>query len=152
MTSLALPFEKELVVDLFAGGGGASSGIAEAYREPDVAVNHNPIALAVHRANHPKTEHYVADVFEVDPILATKGQPVGILWASPDCRHHSKAKGGKPRDRKIRGLAWVIIRWAYQTRPRLIFLENVEEFADWGPLDDEASRSKPKRAGHSKRS
>lgn len=137
MTSLALPFEKELVVDLFAGGGGASSGIAEAYREPDVAVNHNPIALAVHRANHPNTEHYVADVFEVDPICATKGQPVGILWASPDCRHHSKAKGAKPRNRKIRGLAWVIIRWAYQTSPRLIFLENVEEFADWGPLDDE---------------
>ncbi|KIC79207.1 DNA cytosine methyltransferase [Pseudomonas sp. C5pp] len=145
MTSLALPFEKELVVDLFAGGGGASSGIAEAYREPDVAVNHNPIALAVHRANHPQTEHYVADVFEVDPILATKGQPVGILWASPDCRHHSKAKGGKPRNRKIRGLAWVIIRWAYQTSPRLIFLENVEEFADWGPLDDEGKPIKAEK-------
>lgn len=145
MNSLALPFEKELVVDLFAGGGGASSGIAEAYREPDVAVNHNPIALAVHRANHPNTEHYVADVFEVDPILATKGQPVGILWASPDCRHHSKAKGGKPRNRKIRGLAWVIIRWAYQTSPRLIFLENVEEFADWGPLDDEGKPIKAER-------
>ncbi len=99
-------------------------------------MNHNPIALAVHRANHQQTEHYVADVFEVDPVLATKGQPVGILWASPDCRHHSKAKGGKPRNRKIRGLAWVIIRRAYQTSPRLIFLENVEEFADWGPLDD----------------
>ncbi|WP_017903553.1 DNA cytosine methyltransferase [Pseudomonas asplenii] len=145
MTSLALPFEKELVVDLFAGGGGASSGIAEAYREPDVAVNHNPIALAVHRANHPQTEHYVADVFEVDPILATKGQPVGILWASPDCRHHSKAKGGKPRNRKIRGLAWVIIRWAYQTSPRLIFLENVEEFADWGPLDEHSKPIKAER-------
>ncbi len=91
----------------------------------------------MHRANHPNTEHYVADVFEVDPIHATQGQPVGILWASPDCRHHSKAKGGKPRNRKIRGLAWVIIRWAYQTSPRLIFLENVEEFADWSPLDDE---------------
>ncbi|MEG0969015.1 MAG: DNA cytosine methyltransferase [Pseudomonas sp.] len=145
MTSLALPFEKELVVDLFAGGGGASSGIAAAYREPDVAVNHNPIALAVHRANHPETEHYVADVFEVDPILATKGQPVGILWASPDCRHHSKAKGGKPRNRKIRGLAWVIIRWAYQTSPRLIFLENVEEFADWGPLDEEGKPVKAEK-------
>lgn len=145
MTSLALPFEKELVVDLFAGGGGASSGIAQAYREPDVAVNHNKIALAVHRANHQQTEHYVADVFEVDPILATKGQPVGILWASPDCRHHSKAKGGKPRNRKIRGLAWVIIRWAYQTSPRLIFLENVEEFADWGPLDDEGKPIKTER-------
>ncbi|MEE5149052.1 DNA cytosine methyltransferase [Pseudomonas alliivorans] len=135
--SLGLPFEKELVVDLFAGGGGASTGIARAYREPDVAVNHNPIALAVHRANHPQTAHYVADVFEVDPVLATGGQPVGILWASPDCRHHSKAKGGAPRDRKVRGLAWVVIRWAFATRPRLLFLENVEEFCDWGPIDEE---------------
>lgn len=135
--SMGLPFEKELVVDLFAGGGGASTGIARAYREPDVAVNHNPIALAVHRANHPQTAHYVADVFEVDPVLATGGQPVGILWASPDCRHHSKAKGGAPRDRKVRGLAWVVIRWAFATRPRLLFLENVEEFCDWGPIDDE---------------
>ena len=135
--TLGLPFEKELVVDLFAGGGGASTGIARAYREPDVAVNHNPIALAVHRANHPQTAHYVADVFEVDPVLATGGQPVGILWASPDCRHHSKAKGGAPRDRKVRGLAWVVIRWAFATRPRLLFLENVEEFCDWGPIDDD---------------
>lgn len=135
--SMGLPFEKELVVDLFAGGGGASTGIARAYREPDVAVNHNPIALAVHRANHPQTAHYVADVFEVDPVHATGGQPVGILWASPDCRHHSKAKGGAPRDRKVRGLAWVVVRWAHATRPRLLFLENVEEFCDWGPIDDE---------------
>lgn len=135
--SMGLPFEKELVVDLFAGGGGASTGIARAYREPDVAVNHNPIALAVHRANHPQTAHYVADVFEVDPVLATGGQPVGILWASPDCRHHSKAKGGAPRDRKVRGLAWVVVRWAHATRPRLMFLENVEEFCDWGPIDED---------------
>lgn len=135
--SMGLPFQKELVVDLFAGGGGASTGIARAYREPDVAVNHNQIALAVHRANHPGTEHYVADVFEVDPVLATGGQPVGILWASPDCRHHSKAKGGAPRDRKVRGLAWVVIRWAFATRPRLLFLENVEEFCDWGPIDED---------------
>jgi DNA (cytosine-5)-methyltransferase 1 len=91
----------------------------------------------VHRANHQGTEHYVADVFEVDPVLATGGQPVGILWASPDCRHHSKAKGGAPRDRKVRGLAWVVIRWAFVTRPRLLFLENVEEFCDWGPIDEE---------------
>ncbi|MCQ9423428.1 DNA cytosine methyltransferase [Pseudomonas sp. LJDD11] len=135
--SLGLPFEQELVVDLFAGGGGASTGIARAYREPDVAVNHNPIALAVHRANHPGTDHYVADVFEVDPILATKGQPVGVLWASPDCRHHSKAKGGAPRDRKVRGLAWIVVRWAYATKPRMMFLENVEEFCKWGPVDDD---------------
>ncbi|KPX68007.1 Site-specific DNA methylase [Pseudomonas amygdali pv. photiniae] len=144
--SLGLPFEKELVVDLFAGGGGASTGISRAYREPDVAVNHNPIALAVHRANHPQTDHYVADVFEVDPVLATRGQPVGILWASPDCRHHSKAKGGAPRDRKVRGLAWVVIRWAFATRPRLLFLENVEEFCDWGPVDDDGQPIKSEKA------
>jgi DNA (cytosine-5)-methyltransferase 1 len=142
---MGLPFEKELVVDLFAGGGGASTGIARAYREPDVAVNHNPIALAVHRANHPKTAHYVADVFEVDPVLATGGQPVGILWASPDCRHHSKAKGGAPRDRGVRGLAWVVVRWAHATRPRLMFLENVEEFCDWGPIDEEGQPIKTER-------
>ena len=143
--SMGLPFEKELVVDLFAGGGGASTGIARAYRDPDVAVNHNPIALAVHRANHPQTAHYVADVFEVDPVHATGGQPVGILWASPDCRHHSKAKGGAPRDRKVRGLAWVVVRWAYATRPRLLFLENVEEFCDWGPIDEEGQPIKAEK-------
>lgn len=143
--SMGLPFQKELVVDLFAGGGGASTGIARAYREPDVAVNHNPIALAVHRANHPKTAHYVADVFEVDPVMATGGQPVGILWASPDCRHHSKAKGGAPRDRGVRGLAWVVVRWAHATRPRLMFLENVEEFCDWGPIDEHGQPIKAER-------
>ncbi len=143
--SMGLPFQKELVVDLFAGGGGASTGIARAYREPDVAVNHTPIALAVHRANHPKTAHYVADVFEVDPVIATGGQPVGILWASPDCRHHSKAKGGAPRDRGVRGLAWVVVRWAHATRPRLMFLENVEEFCDWGPIDKDGQPIKAER-------
>lgn len=143
--SMGLPFQKELVVDLFAGGGGASRGIARAYREPDVAVNHNPIALAVHRANHPETAHYVADVFEVDPVHATGGQPVGILWASPDCRHHSKAKGGAPRDRGVRGLAWVVVRWAHATRPRLMFLENVEEFCDWGPIDEDGQPIKAER-------
>jgi DNA (cytosine-5)-methyltransferase 1 len=143
--SMGLPFEKELVVDLFAGGGGASTGIARAYREPDVAVNHNPIALAVHRANHPKTAHYVADVYEVDPREATGGQPVAIIWASPDCRHHSKAKGGAPRDRGVRGLAWVVIRWLFITRSRLLFLENVEEFCDWGPINDEGQPIKAER-------
>lgn len=143
--SMGLPFEKELVVDLFAGGGGASTGIARAYREPDVAVNHNPIALAVHRANHPTTAHYVADVFEVDPREATGGQPVPIIWASPDCRHHSKAKGGAPRDRGVRGLAWVVIRWLFVTKSRLLFLENVEEFCDWGPIDDDGQPIKSER-------
>ena len=143
--SMGLPFQKELVVDLFAGGGGASTGIARAYREPDVAVNHNPIALAVHRANHPKTAHYVADVYEVDPREATGGQPVAIIWASPDCRHHSKAKGGAPRDRGVRGLAWVVIRWLFVTKSRLLFLENVEEFCDWGPIDDGGQPIKAER-------
>lgn len=143
--SMGLPFEKELVVDLFAGGGGASTGIARAYREPDVAVNHNQIALAVHRANHPKTAHYVADVYEVDPREATGGQPVAIIWASPDCRHHSKAKGGAPRDRGVRGLAWVVIRWLFVTKSRLLFLENVEEFCDWGPIDDDGQPIKSER-------
>lgn len=138
-TSGFLDFDKELVVDLFAGGGGASTGIARAYREPDVAVNHNAIAIAVHRANHPHTEHYQADVFEVDPLAATRGRPVGLLWASPDCRHHSKAKGKAPRSKRIRGLAWVVVRWGYFATPRVIEMENVEEFIHWCPLDDSGS-------------
>lgn len=141
-----LDFGQELVVDLFAGGGGASLGLARAYREPDVAINHNPVAVAVHRLNHPHTAHYVCDVFEVDPIAATGGRPVGVLWASPDCRHHSKAKGGKPRSKRVRGLAWVVIRWAAACKPRLIHLENVEEFADWGPLTAEGQPD-PARKG-----
>jgi DNA (cytosine-5)-methyltransferase 1 len=141
-----LDFGHELVVDLFAGGGGASLGIARAYRNPDIAVNHSPIAIAVHAANHPDTEHFTCDVFEVDPVVATRGRPVGLLWASPDCRHHSKAKGGKPRNKKIRALAWVVVKWAAAVRPRVIHLENVEEFADWGPLqaDDQPC---PERKG-----
>lgn len=134
MNQTSLGFEQELVVDLFAGGGGASSGITAAYREPDVAVNHDPVAIAVHKANHPGTTHYTCDVFEVDPRLATAGRPVGLLWASPDCRHHSKAKGGKPRSKRVRALAWVVVKWAEACSPRVIILENVEEFADWGPL------------------
>lgn len=133
----SLDFGHELVVDLFAGGGGASLGISRAYRDPDVAVNHNPIAIAVHQANHPDTLHYTCDVFEVDPVQATQGRPVAVLWASPDCRHHSKAKGGKPRSKKIRALAWVVVKWATACKPRLIHLENVEEFADWGPLRED---------------
>lgn len=133
----ALPFNRELYVDLFAGAGGASSGGARVYRDPDIAINHSPIAIAVHRANHPNTRHYITDVFEVDPLEATGGQPVGILWASPDCRHFSKAKGGAPRSKRVRSLAWVVVRWVHATRPRMFFLENVEEFQKWGPLDDE---------------
>ena len=132
----ALPFQRELYVDLFAGAGGASSGGARAYRAPDVAINHNPIAIAVHRANHRKTRHYISDIYEVDPLEATGGQPVGILWASPDCRHFSKAKGGAPRSKSVRSLPWVVVRWVFATRPRLFLMENVEEFQAWGPLDD----------------
>jgi DNA (cytosine-5)-methyltransferase 1 len=135
LATLSLPLDEELVVDLFAGGGGASEGIAMSYREPDVAVNHSPFAIAAHEANHPTTQHHQCDVFEVDPLTATLGRPVGMLWASPDCRHFSKAKGGAPRSARVRALAWVVLRWAFATRPRLITLENVEEFADWGPLD-----------------
>jgi DNA (cytosine-5)-methyltransferase 1 len=140
-----LDFGHELVIDLFAGGGGASAGLKAAYREPDIAVNHNAIAIAVHRANHPKTKHFTCDVFEVDPVATTGGRPVGVLWASPDCRHHSKAKGGKPRSKKIRGLAWVIVKWAAACKPRLLHLENVEEFADWGPLMPDGSPCKAKK-------
>ncbi len=125
----------ELVIDLFAGGGGASTGIEQAIgRHVDIAVNHDAKAVSLHEANHPQTRHFVADVFEVDPLTVTGGQSVGLLWASPDCKHFSKAKGGKPVSKKIRGLAWVVVDWARAVRPRVICLENVEEFKTWGPL------------------
>ena len=131
-------YAPELVIDLFAGGGGASTGIEQAIgRQVDIAVNHNAKAIALHEANHPNTLHFVADVFEVDPLRVTCGQPVGLLWASPDCKHFSKAKGGKPVSKKIRGLAWVVIDWARAVRPRVICLENVEEFRTWGPLTED---------------
>lgn len=126
---------KELIVDSFAGGGGASTGIEWALgRSPDIAINHDADALAMHQLNHPDTRHFCEDVWQVDPVEATGGRPVGLAWFSPDCTHHSKARGGKPRSQKIRGLAWVVIRWAKAVRPRVICLENVEEFATWGPL------------------
>lgn len=128
---------REIVVDNFAGGGGASTGIEIAIgRSVDIAINHDPAAIAMHRANHPDSEHYCEDVWEVDPVTACAGRQVALAWFSPDCKHHSKAKGGKPRDKKIRGLAWVAVRWAYCVRPRVLMLENVEEFLDWGPLDE----------------
>lgn len=126
---------KELIVDNFAGGGGASTGIELAIgRSVDIAINHDPAAIAMHKANHPTSKHYCENVWEVDPKEATHGQPVGLAWFSPDCKHFSKAKGGKPRDKKIRGLAWIVLKWAGTVRPRVIILENVEEFQTWGPL------------------
>jgi DNA (cytosine-5)-methyltransferase 1 len=145
-----LPLARELVIDLFAGGGGASCGIELAIgRHVDVAVNHSRPAVAQHFANHPQTRHYCEDVFEVDPLEVTAGQPVGLLWASPDCKHFSKAKGGKPVSKNIRGLAWVVVKWARvlgDRKPRVIFLENVEEFQDWGPLTDDGMPC-PERKG-----
>lgn len=144
---LLLPVHNELVVDLFAGGGGASTGIEQAIGRPvDIAVNHDPQAIGLHTANHPQTRHFCSDVFEVDPLTVTEGQPVGLLWASPDCKHFSKAKGGKPVSKKIRGLAWVVIKWAKLTKPRVICLENVEEFQTWGPLGPD-NRPCPERKG-----
>lgn len=126
---------REIIVDNFAGGGGASTGIALAIgRPPDIAINHDPAAIAMHRANHPETEHYCESVWEVDPRKAAKGRPIGLCWLSPDCKHFSKAKGAKPVEKSIRGLAWVAVRWAATVRPRVIMLENVEEFKTWGPL------------------
>lgn len=144
---LLLPVHHELVVDLFAGGGGASTGIEQAIgRAVDIAVNHDPEAIALHEVNHPQTQHLVSDVFEINPLMATRGRPVGLLWASPDCKHFSKAKGGKPVSKRIRGLAWVVVKWAKAVRPRVIILENVEEFQTWGPLTDDGMPC-PERKG-----
>ena len=127
---------RELIVDNFAGGGGASTGIEIATgRSVDIAINHDPKAIAQHRANHPSTKHYCESVWDVDPVKACGGHPVALAWFSPDCKHFSKAKGGKPKDKNIRGLAWVALRWAGKVRPRVIMLENVEEFKTWGPLN-----------------
>lgn len=125
----------ELIVDNFAGGGGASTGIelATGY-SVDIAINHDPEAIKMHKANHPNTKHYCENVWAVDPVKACKGHHVALAWFSPDCKHFSKAKGGKPKDKNIRGLAWVACRWAGLVRPRVIMLENVEEFKTWGPL------------------
>lgn len=125
----------ELIVDNFAGGGGASTGIEEATGYcVDIAINHDPEAIKMHKANHPYTKHYCEDVWQVDPVKVCGGHPVALAWFSPDCKHFSKAKGGKPKDKFIRGLAWVACRWAGLVRPRVIMLENVEEFKTWGPL------------------
>ena len=125
----------EIIVDNFAGGGGASTGIELATgRVVDIAINHDPDAILMHRTNHPHTMHYQASVWDVDPVEVCWGRPVGLAWFSPDCKHFSKAKGGKPVDKNIRGLAWIVLRWAGTVRPRVIILENVEEFQTWGPV------------------
>lgn len=124
-----------LVIDNFAGGGGASTGIELALGWPvDIAINHDPEAVAMHDINHPHTRHYCESVWDVDPREVTQGRPVDLCWFSPDCKHFSKAKGGMPVSKKIRGLAWVAIRYAATVKPRVIMLENVEEFVTWGPI------------------
>lgn len=126
----------ELIVDNFAGGGGASTGIEMATgMSVDIAINHDQMAIAQHKVNHPSTKHYCESAWEIDPKDACRGKPVALAWFSPDCKHFSKAKGGKPKDKTIRGLAWVACRWAGTVRPRVIMLENVEEFKTWGPLN-----------------
>lgn len=125
----------EIIVDNFAGGGGASTGIELAAGRPvAIAINHDPDAILLHKTNHPYTEHLQASVWDVDPEEVCKGRPVGLAWFSPDCKHFSKAKGSALVDRNIRGLAWIVLRWAGTVRPRVIILENVEEFVTWGPV------------------
>lgn len=125
----------ELIIDSFAGGGGASLGIAWATgRAPDIAINHDRDAIAMHEANHPDTAHVLEDVWRADLRRLVGNRTVRLLWASPDCKHFSRAKGGKPVEKSIRSLAWIVCRWADQVRPKVIALENVREFADWGPL------------------
>lgn len=125
----------EIIVDNFAGGGGASTGIELATGRPvTIAINHDPAAILMHKTNHPHTEHLQASVWDVDPEEVCAGRPVGLAWFSPDCKHFSKAKGSALVDRNIRGLAWIVLRWAGTVRPRVIILENVEEFTTWGPV------------------
>jgi DNA (cytosine-5)-methyltransferase 1 len=144
---LNLDVHDEIIIDNFAGGGGASAGIELAIgRRIDVAINHDPEAVALHTANHPETEHHCESVWEVDPRTVKPGRPIGLLWLSPDCKHFSKAKGGKPVEKKIRGLAWVALRWVALRRPRVLMLENVEEFVTWGPLGSDG-RPCPKNKG-----
>ena len=135
MSGAQINFLEEIIVDNFAGGGGAATGIELATGRPvTIAINHDPDAILMHKTNHPFTEHYQASVWDVDPREVSKGRPVGLAWFSPDCKHFSKAKGGKPVDKNIRGLAWIVLRWAGTVRPRVIILENVEEFQTWGPV------------------
>ncbi|UMT84004.1 DNA cytosine methyltransferase [Paracidovorax citrulli] len=149
--TLPLAFPGELIIDNFAGGGGTSTGLEAAFGRPvDIAINHDPEALAMHAINHPHTQHLCESVWDVDPIAVTGNQPVGLVWLSPDCKHFSKAKGGTPVAKHIRGLAWVGMRWVALCKPRVLMLENVEEFQTWGPLlvgADGTARPDPARKG-----
>ena len=149
--TLPLAFPGELIIDNFAGGGGTSTGLEAAFGRPvDIAINHDPEALAMHAINHPHTQHLCESVWDVDPIAVTGNQPVGLVWLSPDCKHFSKAKGGTPVAKHIRGLAWVNMRWVAKCKPRVLMLENVEEFQTWGPLlagTDGTARPDPARKG-----
>ncbi|OXI42444.1 DNA cytosine methyltransferase [Burkholderia aenigmatica] len=151
LITLPLDLGSELIIDNFAGGGGTSTGLERAFgRHVDIAINHDPEALAMHALNHPHTKHLCESVWEVDPIAVTNNRPVGLVWLSPDCKHFSKAKGATPVSKNIRGLAWVGMRWIALTKPRVLMLENVEEFQDWGPLIVDAdgnARPDPKRKG-----
>lgn len=149
--TLPLAFPGELIIDNFAGGGGTSTGLEAAFGRPvDIAINHDPEALAMHAANHPHTLHLCESVWDVNPIEVTGNQPVALVWLSPDCKHFSKAKGGTPVSKHIRGLAWVGMRWVAMCKPRVLMLENVEEFQTWGPIlvgPDGLARPDPARRG-----
>lgn len=137
---------RELIIDCFAGGGGTSQGIEDAGFIIDHAINHDPDAIEMHLANHPGTQHWCENIWKIKPLEVTKGQPVGLAWFSPDCTHFSRAKGGKPVKKQIRGLAWIVVRWASLVKPRIIILENVSEFQTWGPLRED-NKPCPKRKG-----
>jgi DNA (cytosine-5)-methyltransferase 1 len=149
--TMPLAFPGELIIDNFAGGGGTSTGLEAAFGRPvDIAINHDPEALAMHAANHPHTLHLCESVWDVNPIQVTGNQPVALVWLSPDCKHFSKAKGGTPVSKHIRGLAWVGMRWVAMCKPRVLMLENVEEFQTWGPIlvgPDGQARPDPARRG-----
>ena len=140
--------KRPIIVDGFAGGGGASTGLEMALgRHVDIAINHNESAIAMHMANHPETKHYCEDIWEIDPVEACEGRPVDLAWFSPDCTHFSKARGSKPVKKHIRGLAWVVVKWAELVQPRIIMLENVEEFQTWGPIDPDTNKPIKEKAG-----
>ncbi|MCF0265501.1 DNA cytosine methyltransferase [Acinetobacter guillouiae] len=134
-TQFDLNFSEKIIIDFFAGGGGASTGLEMGLNRPVyAAVNHNPKAISMHEANHPHAKHYVQDVFAVDPVAICDGYQVGWFHASPDCTHHSQAAGGQPRKKEIRDLSWATIKFAGKVKPDVITLENVEQILQWGPL------------------